>query len=174
MLLERLQADGTATVYRRIAARCDAAAYSISVRLREIALLATKKALEDHSRNPKDSEGWLQEKARLFNHLGNRHSDLGQRELAFKTTNEAVRIFRKLTETRLRASPHRLAMSLGNLGSRHAALGQQQLALEATEEATKLFRTLVEARPGAFLHNLAGSLSNRQYRQRSRPARICS
>jgi len=87
-------------------------------------------------------------------------SDLGRREAALTTAEEAVRLYRGLAEARPDAFIPDLARSLSNLAAMLSALGRREAALTAAEEAVRLYRALAEARPDAFIPDLAGSLNN--------------
>ena len=65
-------------------------------------------------------------------------SDLGRREEALKTAEEAVGHYRALAEARPDAFIPDLAGSLNNLASRLSALGRREEALTAAEEAVGL------------------------------------
>jgi tetratricopeptide (TPR) repeat protein len=101
-----------------------------------------------------------EERAPVLVMLGLALSALGRREEALKATEEAVRIYRKLSEQNPQAFLPDLAMSLNNLGAMLSELGRREEALKATEEAVKIRRKLSELNPQAFLPDLASSLNN--------------
>ena len=76
-----------------------------------------------------------------LNNLGNRLSELGQREAALAATREAVDLYRAVA-TRHPGFQPTLAMSLTNLGAMLSELGHHELALAATREAADLRRAL--------------------------------
>ena len=151
VLADALQREGTTLLARNI----EPVIPRETVSLREVALWATQTLLRDlpsHS----ETEVVLCERARLFNMLGNRLSDLGRREEALEATHEAVGIYRRLAEARPDMFVPDLALGLNNLGSRLAAVGQREQALDATREAVQYYRSL----SNAFAPDLAMSLNN--------------
>jgi hypothetical protein len=100
------------------------------------------------------------ELCRLLTHLSNRQSDLGQREQALASIQEAARLYRDLAAARPDAFQAHLASSLNNLSNRQSDLGQREQALASIEEAVRICRDLVAARPDAFRPDLARSLHN--------------
>jgi tetratricopeptide (TPR) repeat protein len=99
------------------------------------------------------------ELALALNSLSNRLGDLGQAEQALKTIEEAIGIWRSLTESwsaRVRSS---LAMALINLSARLNALGRHEQARETDEEAIDLYRSLV-SESSTYRWGLAASLNN--------------
>jgi tetratricopeptide (TPR) repeat protein len=101
-----------------------------------------------------------EERAPVLGMLGFALSTLGLREEALKATEEAVAIYRKLSEQNPQAFLPYLAGSLNNLGLSLSELGLREEALKATEEAVKIRRKLSEQNPQAFLPDLASSLNN--------------
>jgi tetratricopeptide (TPR) repeat protein len=99
-------------------------------------------------------------RARSLNNLGVRLSDLGRREEALQTTDEAVGIYRQLAAQRPDAFLPDLASSLNNLGNMLSDLGRREEALQATDEAVRIRRQLAAQRPDVFLPDLASSLGN--------------
>jgi tetratricopeptide (TPR) repeat protein len=99
-----------------------------------------------------------EERAPVLGMLGFALSTLGLREEALKATEEAVAIYRKLSEQNPQAFLPYLATSLNNLGLSLSELGRREEALKATEEAVKIRRKLSELNPQAFLPDLARSL----------------
>jgi tetratricopeptide (TPR) repeat protein len=76
--------------------------------------------------------------AMSLNNLGNRLSEVGQREEAAAATHEAVQIRRRLAAANLAAFQPDLAASLHDLGGRLSDLGRQQEALTVAEEAVQI------------------------------------
>jgi len=99
-------------------------------------------------------------RARALNDLGNRLSDLGDREGAYDATQEAVAIRRDLAQSRPDTFRSDLAMSLNNLGNILSDLGDREGARDAAQEAVDIYRDLAASRPDAFRPNLALSLNN--------------
>ena len=99
-----------------------------------------------------------EERALVLGMLGFALSTLGLREEALKATEEAVGIYRKLSELNPQAFLPYLASSLNNLGMMLSELGRREEALKVTEEAVKIRRKLSEQNPQAFLPDLAMSL----------------
>ncbi|MDP8943911.1 MAG: tetratricopeptide repeat protein, partial [Actinomycetota bacterium] len=130
-----------------------------SVALRELAVAATKQALDD-AREQDDGVERDWRVADLLNNLSIRLADLGRREDALAAIEEAVESYRRLAEARPEAFGPDLAMSLNNLSNRLADLGRREDALAAIEEAVEIHRRLAEARPEAFGPDLARSLNN--------------
>ncbi len=107
--------------------------------------------------DPSQQDGLI---AGALNNLANRLSDLGRREEALKTAQEAVEIHRALAAERPDAFRPDLAMSLNNLGNMLSELGRREEALETAQEAVELYGALAAERPEAFRPNLAASLNN--------------
>ena len=93
-----------------------------------------------------------------LSNLGIRLSEVGRRDDALTTTEEATAIHRQLAEANPAAHLPNLAMSLSNLGIRLSEVGRRDKALAPTEEATAIRRRLAEANPAAYLPDLARSL----------------
>jgi hypothetical protein len=134
-----------------------------TVALRELAVVATKQALESAPRRrPKhDREARI---AQLKNKLSARSAELGRREEALAASKEAVRTYRRLVRARPTAFLPDLALALNYQSSSLAALGRRERALAASEEAVGIYRRLAEAHPDAFLPNLAMALNNHSTR----------
>jgi tetratricopeptide (TPR) repeat protein len=98
--------------------------------------------------------------APVFLNLGNRLSNLGQREAALTATQEAVKVYRVLAVQNPASLTPDLATSLNNLGLRFSNLGQREAALTATQEALEMRRTLAHQNPAAFEPDSARSLNN--------------
>jgi len=86
--------------------------------------------------------------ARSLNNLAVALSDLGRREEALTTAEEAVRLRRALAAARPDAFTPDLASSLTNLANSLSDLGRCEEALTGGEEAVRLRRALAAARPG--------------------------
>ncbi|MDC0678849.1 tetratricopeptide repeat protein [Sorangium atrum] len=129
-----------------------------TVSLREVALWAAQKRLE-HLPEGIELER-LAKRSRLLNNLGKMQSELGQREAALASAQEAVTIRRTLAEQQPSAFLPDLALGLNNLGKTLSELGQREAALASTQEAVTRYRTLAEQQPDAFLPYLALSLNN--------------
>jgi tetratricopeptide (TPR) repeat protein len=87
-----------------------------------------------------------------LNSLGVRQSELGQREAAVASTDEAVDVYRKLATARPDAFLPDLATSLTNLGQRQSELGQHDAALASTQEALDALWPHFVALPAAHEH----------------------
>jgi tetratricopeptide (TPR) repeat protein len=96
---------------------------------------------------------------RLAN-LGTRLSNLERREEALAATQEAVEIYRRLTQTRPDAHLPDLATILLNLGTDLSNLQRREEALAVTQEAVEMYRCLVQMEPDKYLSNLGKSLNN--------------
>jgi tetratricopeptide (TPR) repeat protein len=94
-----------------------------------------------------------------LNTLAARLPDLGRREDALATIEEAARLYRNLAAARPDAFRPDLAASLTNLANALSDLGRREDALAAAEEAVEIRRDLAAARPDAFRPNLANSLN---------------
>ena len=127
--------------------------------LREVAV-ATWTVIVDVRRSQVHDEASSACLAASLNDLGNRRSELGQREAALEATREAVKIRRELAQASPDAFLPDLAASLNNLGNRLSEVGQREPALEATREAVDSYRELAQTSPDAFLPYLAASLGN--------------
>ena len=110
--------------------------------------------------SPADSLAHSSQVATALNNLAGRLSDLGRREEALGSAQEAVTIMRTLAERRPDAFLPDLAGSLNNLANRLSDLGRREEALDSAQEAVTIRRGLAERRPNAFLTGLATSLSN--------------
>jgi tetratricopeptide (TPR) repeat protein len=121
--------------------------------------LALRPFLADFYRTRLERIPQEEERAPVLGMLGLALSALGLRE-ALKATEEAVGIYRKLSEQNPQAFLPDLATSLNNLGNRLSELGRREEALKATEEAVGIYRKLSEQNPQAFLPDLASSLNN--------------
>jgi tetratricopeptide (TPR) repeat protein len=93
------------------------------------------------------------------NNLGTKLSDQGRREEALAGAQEAVDIYRRLTQGRPDAFLPDLAAGLNNLGVTLSDLGRRAEALATAQEAVDIRRWLAQGRPDAFLPDLARSLS---------------
>ncbi len=127
--------------------------------LREIAARLTA-AVVEAVRKENDKE----DLAASVNNLSIRLSDLGHREEALVAGQEAVDVYRELSQSRPDAFQPDLAMSLNNLSNRLSVLGRREEALEAVQDAVAIRRNLSQSRPDAFQWELAislNSLSNR-------------
>jgi tetratricopeptide (TPR) repeat protein len=82
--------------------------------------------------------------------LGIRQSELGHREAALASAQEAVDLRRKLAQARLEAFLPDLAISLNNLSLRHSELGQREAALTLAEEALDAIWPFFLRLPAAF------------------------
>ncbi len=159
-LARRVAATAGLSLAERLMAQCDGA-YQHIVHLREVALEATRKAVDLYREaHPEPEEAELVELARRVNNLGNRFSALDCREDALDAAQKAVGLYRLLAKTRPDAFRPNLATSLSNLGIKFGALGRHEDALEAAQEAVDLHRLLAKTRPEAFRPDLARSLSN--------------
>jgi hypothetical protein len=148
-----------------------------TVILRKLALEVTK-SLVDKVREQVEQETASHELlARVLNKLSNRQSDMGQREAALASIEEAARIYRghvKLARF-LKLNPlvyePDFASFLYNLAAGQGDMGQREAALASSKEAVRLFKRLVKLKwpvgsnPDAVLPGLASSLSNVAARQ---------
>ena len=75
-------------------------------------------------------------------------------------TEEALTIFRELTESMADSYRPELAAALVNLGVRYFELGRAQDALPPTEESVRIFRDLADATPGRHRASLATAVDN--------------
>ena len=92
--------------------------------------------------------------------LGIRLSNLGRHEDALAATQEAVDIYRRLTQTRTDTLLPDLATGLNNFGIRLSNVGRREDALAAMQEAVGISRRLAQSRPDTFLPYLASHLRN--------------
>lgn len=151
VLHEALKREGTTDLARKI----EPLVPWRTIALREVGDWATQRVLLDLTGVA------LTERATLALTRGKRLNDLGRHEEALDTTEEAVRLYRTLANSRPDAHLSDLAMSLNNLAVVLDALNRHEEALDATEEAVRLCCTLVDSHPDAHLSDLAMSLSNR-------------
>ena len=91
--------------------------------------------------------------------LSKRFSDLGERENALATIEEAVSVCRELTRILPDVGRPKLATSLSSLSNRFFDLGQREKALTASKEAVEISRDLAAARPDVFRPDLATCLN---------------
>jgi len=146
VLAKALEREGTV----EIAARMEATRLpKQTVLLREVALWVTETLL---AHLPEET-GTLTERALLLNNMGNRQSELGMREQALASTQEAVEQYRKLSAARPDAFLPDLAGSLNNLGAMQSALGMHEDALASTQEALETIWPFFMAMPRAFANN---------------------
>jgi hypothetical protein len=92
--------------------------------------------------------------------LAIRQREVGQREAALATAEEALELYRKLAGRNRDAFLPDLAVSLSNLATRQFEAGQRETSLATAQEAVELYRELVARNRDAFLPALAGSLSD--------------
>ncbi len=125
-----------------------------TVLFRRLAVLVTQRALEH---TPAEDAA---ERARLLNNLAGRLGELGRREEALLTAEEAAGMYRRLAGEHPEAFLPALAMSLNNLATFYSELGRREEALRLAEEAVGMYRRLAGEHPEAFLPALAKSLNN--------------
>jgi tetratricopeptide (TPR) repeat protein len=92
-----------------------------------------------------------------LNNLANRQSEVGQREEALATAQEAVSLRRELVGRNRDAFLPDLAGSLNNLATFESAVGQRTEALSTAQEAVSLRRELVGRNRDAFAINFTQS-----------------
>jgi nucleoside phosphorylase/tetratricopeptide (TPR) repeat protein len=155
VLATLLEQQGTEDIAERLEA---AGIPNGTVSLREVAIWVTSTKLR-HLPAADDEDGLIQ-RGILWNNLGAMQRDLGRRELALDSSQEAVSIYRTLVAKRPNAFLPDLARGLNNLGNKRIDLGQLEPALAATLEAVAIYRALAAASPNAFLPYLASSLNN--------------
>ncbi|MFJ7148939.1 tetratricopeptide repeat protein [Streptomyces sp. NPDC100445] len=107
-----------------------------------------------------DPGAYLPTLARVLNDLSVRLVEVGRREEALATIQEAAGHYRTLAEANPDAHLPTLATSLNNLSNLLGEVGRREEALAAIQEAAGHYRTLAEANPDAHLPTLAMSLSN--------------
>ena len=129
-----------------------------STSLMDFSALLTKRAVEVYPLKVEDLIEAKKFRGVLINNLAKRLSDLGRREEALDAAQEAVEIYRELSDARPDAFRPNLAASLNNVANRLSDLGRHEEALEAAQEAVGIRRELVDARPDAFRPDLAMSL----------------
>jgi len=108
-----------------------------------------------------------------LNNLGIRYSELGRREEALQPTEEAVGIYRELSQSNPAFLPN-LATSLGAYGSVQRQAGELQAARESFQESLAVLLPLFQVYRDAFLplaQDLAGVYFEtlRQLRQEPDP-----
>ena len=94
-----------------------------------------------------------------LHNLSNSFFNLGERENALATIEEAVSLDRELTRVLPDVGRPKLATSLNSLSNRLSDLGQRENALAAVEEAVKISRDLATSRHDAFRPELANCLN---------------
>ena len=96
-----------------------------------------------------------------LHNLSNSFSNLGERENALATIEDAVSLDRELTRILPDVGRPKLATSLNSLSNRLSDLGQREKALAASKEAVEISRDLATSRPDTFLPELANCLNGR-------------
>jgi tetratricopeptide (TPR) repeat protein len=92
--------------------------------------------------------------------LANVQSDLGEREAARDSFNEALGIYGRLVKQHPAAYEPDVAMTLNNLGTVQSVLGEREAARESFNEALGIYRRLAEQHPAAYKPDVAGTLNN--------------
>lgn len=128
-----------------------------SVVLRTVNLRVTQRLLEVRSRDPDTP---TERRADALNDLATAYANVGEHELALQTAQEAVRLYRGLTDQQPVMFRHHLAESLRRLSNILDRTGQREPALEAAREAADLYRELVDLRPDVFRPDLAALLDD--------------
>jgi tetratricopeptide (TPR) repeat protein len=95
-------------------------------------------------------EGDKGDLARFINNLSVRLGDLGRREEALEFVQEAVVVYRELSQSRPDAFRPDLASSLHNAAMLLRELGRPGEALETSEEAVRMLLPFFQAFPAAF------------------------
>ena len=90
-----------------------------------------------------------------LNNLSVRLGELGRREEGLAAVEEAVTVYRRLTEANPAAYLPNLAMSLNNVSIHLGEVGRREEGLAAVEESVTIRRRLVKANPAAYLPDLA-------------------
>ncbi|MFM9706469.1 effector-associated constant component EACC1 [Streptomyces galilaeus] len=164
-------ADLAIEIYRRLAADNPVAYHPHLVRALTIQsdfLAASGRSREalraaDEAVASTDDEIWFGPddlRATALSTLGNRLAEVGERDHALATAEQAMVIRRQLADADPSGHSYDLARSLSNLSNRLADLERHQEALEAIDEAVTLCRHLAETNPDAFLSDLATMLNN--------------
>ena len=99
-------------------------------------------------------------RAKWLNILGNRLSELGDREGALKAVLEALEIYRTLAEKHPDAFLLDVAMTMNSLSTMLSESGDPEGALKAAQEALEIYRKLAVKHPEAFLPDVAKTLFN--------------
>jgi tetratricopeptide (TPR) repeat protein/nucleoside phosphorylase len=155
VLADLLEVQGDA----RLAHELEAAGLPEStVSLRRVAEWVSRTLLSELKVS--EDERVLAERARHQHNLGATLGELGRREEALKATQEAVEVYRALSQRRPDAFQPSLAASLNNLGNRLSELGRREEGLKAMQEAVELRRAQSQRQPDAFQPDLAMSLNN--------------
>ena len=92
--------------------------------------------------------------------LGNVQSDLGERDAARASYEEALEIRRRLAAQHPAAFEPHVATTLNNLGTVQSDLGERDAARASYEEALEIYRRLAEQHPAAFESDVATTLNN--------------
>jgi 1,4-alpha-glucan branching enzyme len=98
--------------------------------------------------------------ATSLNNLSLQLSGSGDRAGALRAIEEAVEIYRRLSQGQPAAFEPALATSLNSLSLRLSDSGDRAAALRAIEEAVEIYRRLSQGQPAAFEPALATSLYN--------------
>ncbi|MDX2005403.1 MAG: tetratricopeptide repeat protein, partial [Meiothermus sp.] len=112
----------------------------------------------------RNREAFLPDLASSLNSQSNRQSEVGDREGALATIEEAVNIRRELAARNREAFLPDLASSLNNQSNRQSAVGDREGALASAQEGLVYYRELDVRVPGAFnvdYSTMASVLSDR-------------
>jgi tetratricopeptide (TPR) repeat protein len=82
----------------------------------------------------------------------------GQNTQAETAYNEALEIYRNLSQTNPDVSLPDVAMTLNNLANLYSAKGQNTQAETAFDEALEIYRNLSQTNPDVYAHDLATTL----------------
>jgi tetratricopeptide (TPR) repeat protein len=173
VLAKALTREGTKEIAERLE---EAGIPDGTVSLREVIVWVTLMRLRDLPRSDDVTE--LGNRSARWNNLGVRQSELGQREAALASIQEAVALCRPLAAASPDAFLADLAKSLNNLGNRQIELAQHGPALASVQEAVDIYNNLTAKHPNSCLPDLAMSLtklgSARSHLGQHEDARICT
>ena len=118
------------------------------------------KALSEAAVNTLRTSDQEEELAPCLGTLGTVQSDLGEREAARESYNEALEIRRRLAKENPAAYDADVAMTLNNLGTVQSDLGEREAARESFNDALEIYRRLAKENPAAYDQYVAATLNN--------------
>lgn len=124
----------------------------------DAALQANQEAVSIYRYLANNRQEFLPDLAKSLNNLGAQWSQIGQREEALRTLQEAHGLYQRIANIWPSVFLSEHALSFYNLGKARSALEQWEEALEATQKAIMLYWRIASKRPHTFLPDLARSL----------------
>ncbi|MEV6520279.1 tetratricopeptide repeat protein [Micromonospora chalcea] len=126
----------------------------------QIAVAVSKRLVADLRPASDTDATMLSRYAGELNNLGNRLSDAGARREALEPVEQAIQIFRQLSEDDPLLYLGGLALALNNYGACLKDVARHAEALAVAEETVTIYRRLVETDSESYLSDLAMALNN--------------